>query len=99
MLVRINAVLLVIAFARWIGEPQVSKAIALENALDQARGEAPEPEMVSRRIQRGIGLLTGSVVYSSALGAIFGLVFAFSQGSSGPRPPRPLSLWLAAPGF
>ena len=99
MLVGLMAGLLVFAFARWIGEPQVDRAIALENAVDQAKGEAPEPEMVSRRIQRGIGLLTGSVVYSSALGGIFSLVFAFSQGRFGSCSPRALALWIAALGF
>jgi hypothetical protein len=38
MLVGLMAGLLVFAFARWIGEPQVDRAIALENAVDQAKG-------------------------------------------------------------
>ncbi len=99
MLAGLVAGLLVFAFARWIGEPQVDGAIVFENLADQAKGEAPEPEMVGRGIQRGIGLLTGSVVYSSALGGIFGLVFAFSQGRFGSRGPRALALWIAALGF
>src|ERR1700716_1675368 len=71
MLVGLVAGLLVFAFARWAGEPQVDRAIDFETSMDQAKGEPPEPEMVSRKIQRGIGLLTGAVVYSSALGGIF----------------------------
>ncbi|MCU1248049.1 MAG: hypothetical protein JWQ49_1078 [Edaphobacter sp.] len=99
MLVGLIAGLIVFAFARWIGEPQVESAIAIENVSDQEKGEATDPELVSRGIQRGIGLLTGSVVYSSALGGIFGLVFAFSQGRFGFSSPRSLALWIAGLGF
>ncbi|RZU40150.1 CbtA family protein [Edaphobacter modestus] len=99
MLVGLVAGLFVFAFARWTGEPQVDRAIAFETSMDHAKGESPEPEMVSRRIQRGIGLLTGSVVYSSALGGIFGLVFAFSQGRFGFCSPRALALRIAGLGF
>ncbi len=99
MLVGLVAGLLVFAFARWTGEPQVDRAIAFETSMDQAKGESPEPEMVSRKIQRGIGLLTGAVVYSSALGGIFGLVFAFSLGRFSVSSPRALAFWIAGLGF
>jgi predicted cobalt transporter CbtA len=99
MLVGVVAGLLVFAFARWIGEPQVERAIAFETSLDQARGEAPEPEMVSRKVQRSFGLLTGSVVYGAAMGGIFGLVFAFAYGRMGVAGPRALSALLAGMGF
>ena len=99
MLVGVVAGLFVFALARWTGEAQVDRAIAFETSMDQAKGERPEPEMVSRKIQRGIGLLTGAVVYSSALGGIFGLVFAFSQGRFAVSSPRALALWIAVLGF
>jgi predicted cobalt transporter CbtA len=99
MLVGVVAGLLVFAFARWIGEPQVERAIAFETSLDQARGEAPEPEMVSRRVQRSAGLLTGAVVYGAAMGGIFGLVFAFAYGRLGELGPRALSAVLAGLGY
>jgi predicted cobalt transporter CbtA len=99
MLVGLVAGLLVFAFARWAGEPQVDKAITFETSMDQARGEAPEPEMVSRKIQRGIGLLTGVVVYGAAIGGIFGLVFAFARGRVSTARPRVLAAWLAIIGF
>jgi predicted cobalt transporter CbtA len=99
MLVGLVAGLLVFAFARWAGEPQVDKAIAFETSMDQAKGESPEPEMVSRRIQRGFGLLTGAVVYATALGGIFGLVFAYARGRLSMARPRILAAWLAAIGF
>jgi len=99
MLVGLVAGLLVFAFARWIGEPQVERAIAFETSLDKARGETPEPEMVSRKVQRSFGLLTGAVVYGAAIGGIFGLVFAFAYGRAGVAEPRALSALLAGMGF
>jgi predicted cobalt transporter CbtA len=99
MLVGVVAGLLVFAFARWIGEPQVERAIAFETSMDRARGEAPEPEMVSRHVQKTAGLLTGTVIYGTALGGIFGLVFAFAYGRLGELGPRALSAVLAVLGF
>ena len=99
MLVGVVAGLLVFAFARWIGEPQVERAIAFETDADQAKGEAPEPEMVSRRVQKSAGLLTGTVVFGAAVGGLFGLVFAFAYGRIGEMGPRALSAVLAALGY
>jgi predicted cobalt transporter CbtA len=99
MLVGVVAGLLVFAFARWIGEPQVERAIAFETAADQAKGEAPEPEMVSRRVQKSFGLLTGTVVFGAAVGGLFGLVFAFAYGRIGEMGPRALSAVLAMLGY
>jgi predicted cobalt transporter CbtA len=99
MLVGIVAGLLVFAFARLVGEPQVERAIAFETSMDKAKGDAPEPEMVSRKVQRSIGLLTGVVVYGAAVGGLFGLVFAFAYGRVGIADPRALSALLAAIGF
>jgi predicted cobalt transporter CbtA len=91
--------LILFAFARWRGEPQVDRAIAFESAQHAARGEAPEPELVSRKIQKGLGLLTGTLLYSTALGGIFGLIFAFAQGRFTFSSPRALALWVAGLGF
>lgn len=99
MLAGFVAGLLVFALARWIGEPQVERAIAFETSMDRAKGEAPEPEMVSRKVQRNIGLLTGTVVYGTAIGGIFGLVFAFAYGRMRITSPRALSALLAGLGF
>jgi predicted cobalt transporter CbtA len=99
MIAGLVAGLCVFVFARWIGEPQVDRAIAFETNMGQARGEAPEPEMVSRAIQKSIGLLTGTVVYSAALGGIFGLVFAFARGRMSDARPRNLAALLAGIGF
>src|ERR1700679_306290 len=99
MLVGVVAGLMVFAFARWIGEPQVERAIAFETSTAQAKGEAPEPEMVSRKIQRSFGLFTGVVVYGAAIGGLFGLVFAYARGRSDIAPSRALSAVLAGIGF
>jgi predicted cobalt transporter CbtA len=99
MLVGIVAGLLVFALARCIGEPQVERAIAFETGMDRAEGKAAEPEMVSRKIQRGFGLLTGTVVYGAAIGGIFGIVFAFARGRIRIASPRALSAVLASMAF
>ncbi len=99
MLAGIAAGLLVFGFARLAGEPQVDQAISFEEKLDAAKGEAPEPELVSRPTQAGLGLGTGVIVYGAALGGLFALTFAFAHGRIGSRHPRTLSACLAAAAF
>lgn len=99
MLVGLVAGLLAFGFARAFGEPEVARAIAFEDAASEAKGAAPEPELVSREIQAGLGLFTGIITYSSALGGIFALVFAFSYGRLGKLGPRGTAALLALGGF
>jgi magnesium-transporting ATPase (P-type) len=99
MVVGVLAGLLVFFSAHWLGEPQVDRAIAFETSADQAKGEAPEPEVFSRHVQKTAGLLTGTVIFGAALGGIFGLVFAYAYGRVGPARPRALSAFLACIGF
>jgi len=108
MLVGILAGLLSFAFLKIYGEPQVDRAIAFETQLDQARaaaarakGEKVEeaPELVSRRVQAGIGLFTGVLVYCTAFGGLFGLAFAFAYGRVGALRPESMSVLIAATGF
>ena len=80
MLVGVLAGLLAFTFAKIYGEPQVDRAIAVESAIAQAKGEAEEPEIVSRAVQSSIGLFTGVVVVGGALGGIFSLLFALLWG-------------------
>jgi len=80
MLAGLIAGVLVFAFAHTFGEPLVDRAIAFEEAAAQAAGETSEPEIVSRATQAGLGLLTGVIAYSVAVGGLFALVFAFVQG-------------------
>ena len=109
MIAGLVAGLLLFAVGRVLGEPQVDRAIAFETAMDEAKakaeaaaGHAPEmaePELVSRPNQAGLGLLTGTVVYGTAFGGLFALVFAYARGRAGPADPRGLALLLATAGF
>ncbi|HEY2608913.1 CbtA family protein [Paraburkholderia sp. RL18-103-BIB-C] len=99
MLAGIAAGLLTFGFARLMGEPQVDQAISFEEKADAAKGEAPEPELVSRETQAGLGLLTGVVTYGAAFGGLFSLVFAYAYGRAGALSVRALSAWLALGAF
>lgn len=68
--------LITFGFARMVGEPSVDRAIAFEQHVDAAKGDAPEPELVSRQTQAGAGLLTAVVVYETSVDGLFALVFA-----------------------
>ena len=111
MLIGIVAGLLCFIFLKIVGEPQVDRAIAFETQLDEARARAeaqaliakglpapkeePEPELVSRRVQAGIGLFTGVVVYNVAFGGLFALAFGLAYGRMGDFDPRTTSALLA----
>ncbi|WP_144137654.1 CbtA family protein [Paraburkholderia sp. BCC1884] len=99
MLAGIAAGLLTFGFARLVGEPQVDQAISFEAKADAAKGEAPEPEIVSRETQAGFGLLTGVVTYGAAVGGLFSLVFAYAYGRVSVVSARALSAWLALAAF
>jgi hypothetical protein len=111
MLVGIVAGLLSFGFLKVYGEPQVDRAIAFETQLENAKAAADkakgthmpdeeEPELVSRRVQAGLGLFTAVLVYSAAFGGLFGLAFAFAYGRTpGTLTPQALSALLAATGF
>ncbi len=107
MIVGVIAGLCAFGFARVFGEPQVDRAIAFEEqtaaaeqaASGQAAVEEAEPELVSRTMQAGIGLLTGVVVYGAAVGGLFSLVFAYAYGCLGQLGPRGTAGLLALGGF
>jgi predicted cobalt transporter CbtA len=109
MLVGFIAGLLVFGFGKVFGEPPVNRAITFETALDKAKANAhvsmgmpaeePEPELVTREIQATFGLFTGVVVYCTAFGGLFALVFAFAFGRVGDAGPRAFSSLLATAGF
>lgn len=99
MIVGLIAGVLAFTFARIYGEPQIDKAIAFEQLMDQAKGEAPGPEIVSRSTQAGIGLATGMLVYATALGGLFSLVFAYANGRLGSLGPRGTAAVIAVLGF
>ena len=115
MLVGIVAGILCFGFLKLVGEPPVDRAIAFEAAMDEARDRGapddakakgmtmpqqdPEPELVSRSVQAGIGLFTGVAVYSTAFGGLFALVFAFAYGRMGNFDARTTSALLAISGI
>jgi hypothetical protein len=93
MLVGLAAGLLAFAVAFVFGEPQVQRAIDFEETLKH------DPEIVSRGVQRTLGLLTGTVVMGVALGGLFSLVFAYAYGRLGSLNARATSAFLALAGF
>jgi predicted cobalt transporter CbtA len=94
MLVGLAAGVLAFAFAFVFGEPQVQRAIDFEQTLG-----AHDPEVVSRGVQRTLGLLTGTVVLGVALGGLFSLVFAYAYGRLGDLGARATSALLAGAAF
>jgi predicted cobalt transporter CbtA len=99
MLAGLLAGLLAVGFSEVFGEPQVASAIAFETAAEKAGGAPPEAELVSRTMQRGLGLLTAGLTFGAALGGLLALVFAGLHGRIGRLSPRPLAALLAAGGF
>jgi predicted cobalt transporter CbtA len=115
MLIGVLAGLLCFSFLKIVGEPQVDQAIAFETQFDEAKAHAeaqaliakglpapkeePEPELVSRRVQAGIGLFTGVMVYNVAFGGLFALAFALAYGRMGDFGPRVTSALLAIAGL
>ena len=96
MLIGLIAGIVAFSFARLYGEPYVDRAIQFEEQVEQDKaihnGEtvAPEPELVSRQTQSGIGLLIGITVYGAAIGGLFSLCCAFAYcplGNIGPTHP------------
>jgi hypothetical protein len=108
MLVGVAAGILSFGFLKIVGEPPIDRAIAFEAQHDAANAHAAahgngvaitEPELVSRAVQSGIGLLTGVVVYSAAFGGLFALAFALAYGRVGDFSPRATAALLAALGI
>jgi Probable cobalt transporter subunit (CbtA) len=115
MLVGIIAGILSFGFLKIVGEPAVDRAITFETAMDEAKDKAkadeamakgmtmpkedPEPELVSRPVQAGIGLFTGVTVYNTAFGGLFALVFALAYRRMGDYGPRTTAALLALSGI
>lgn len=103
MLAGFVAGLLAFGVARLLGESSVDRAIAFEEQVHKAahpgHQHEDEPELVSREVQSGLGLFTGVVVYATAFGGLFALVFAFAYGRIGNLSPRVTSALLAAAAF
>jgi predicted cobalt transporter CbtA len=61
--------------------------------------EEPAPELVSRRVQAGIGLFTGVMIYNVAFGGLFALAFCLAYGRMGDFSLRATAAVLAALGL
>jgi hypothetical protein len=99
MLAGLLAGLVAFVYARYFAEPLIEQAIALEDHSHELAGNPPDPELVSRAVQSTFGLLTGVIIYSTAIGGIFSLVFAFAQGRVGKMRPRVTAVLLAGTAF
>ena len=115
MLVGVLSALLAFTFLKVVGEPNVERAIAFETQMDEAKAkakhdeavakgetppvEADQPELVSRPVQAGIGLLTGVAVYNVAFGGLFTLAFALCYGRMGAYGPRAAAGLIALSGI
>jgi Probable cobalt transporter subunit (CbtA) len=108
-IIGIVAGLLAFGWARTFGEPPVNEAIGFESEQNQAKAAAaiaagkkppPEdPEIFSRSVQGGIGLLTGMVAVGAGLGALFAVLFAFANGRIGQLRPGAISVLVALLGW
>jgi hypothetical protein len=83
-------------FARIFAEPVINKSIAYESgrdsilaALNKAAGRpvAPDgPEIFSRTIQSTIGIATGIIAFSAAMGALIAVAYLVMHGRFSIRP-------------
>ena len=104
MLVGILAAMMATLFAQAVAEPQIDRAIGVEQAhqahhMDGAMAGDQDEELVSRATQKGAGLFTALALYGAAVGGIFSLVFAYGYGRMGRMGPRSFALLLAGLAF
>ncbi|MEU4153464.1 CbtA family protein [Streptomyces sp. NPDC026659] len=91
MLAGLAAGLLALVAAYFLGEPNVDRAIAFEDAHSHEH----EMEVVSRSLQSTAGLATGVLVYGVAFGGIAALAYCFALGRVGRFGPRATALLLS----
>jgi hypothetical protein len=96
MVAGLFAGLLALGFAEVFGEPQVDGSIAVEDA--KTTGPAA-PELVSRGVQKGLGLATALGLYGVALGGLFAIACAFAYGRVGPGDMRATAGMVALTGL
>ena len=96
LLVGLVAGLVGLLVATLLGEPQITRAIAFERANEVG---PPESETFSRTVQATVGLATGVLLFGLALGALFGLAYAYAQGRVGDIGVRATAALVALAGF
>jgi predicted cobalt transporter CbtA len=71
----------------FVGEPRIEEAINIERANAEATAvphdghSAAEPEIVSRTVQKGVGLFGAYALTGAAFGLLFAVVFTALRGS------------------
>jgi hypothetical protein len=98
LLVGVAAAVVAFVVAKLLGESQVDLAIAFESTRDSVGG-GHHHEVVSRTTQSTIGLFTGLLMFSVALGGVFSLVYAYAQGRLGTSGVRATAALVALAGF
>jgi hypothetical protein len=99
MLAGVLAGLAAAAVGYVFGEPQVQRAIDFEDHLAALRHEPAATELVSRGVQRTLGLLAGTVATGVALGGLLALTFAYAYGRLGALKARATAALLALGAF
>src|SRR3954469_21633812 len=92
--------LLALIFARVLAEPQVQKAIDYESGRDAELRAASDDEMISRGLQRNLGISVGMILFGLAMGGLLAVAYVLVARGMRPRVrPRTLGAILAAAGF
>lgn len=104
MLVGLAAGVLAFVVARLLGEGPLGLGIAFEQASTRTRasagaGAGPTVELVSRSVQSTLGLAVGTVAFAVALGGLYGLAYALTQGRLGALSARATAAVVALGGF
>lgn len=95
MIAGLGAGLLAFGLAYLVGEPPLRGALSYE----AAHTTGPEMEMVSRTMQETLGLLTGVLIFGTALGGMATLAFCFALGRIGRFGARATAALVALGGF
>lgn len=99
LLAGVVAGLLAVGFAKVLAEPQIAAAERFETAHATGAGGPGAKPVVARDVQDTVGLGTGVLVASAALGGLYALAFAFAHGRITRAPARLTALALAAAAF
>lgn len=89
---------LAFVFARIFAEPVINKAVDYESGRDDVLAAVEQGGVFSRGVQSTVGLATGLIAFSAAMGALLAVVYVVMHGRFGIRP-RNLVRLLAAYGF
>lgn len=108
MIAGILAGIIAFSFAHVFGEPQIDRAISFEEKISHKplnvegshhHEEEADEQVFSRKTQSGVGLLSGMILFSAAMGGALALVWSLCWQRTGPRSARALALSLSLAGF